>query len=165
LGAVAAGRRLAGWWAGRVYSARLKTSERPELKEPVRAFAARIADRAERIPLCDLAALFGADEALLARVRSRGDLLFRGDAFSNDGPELVVEAGKAEIEIPSLIRGTCSRGPGSFALTFPMAEFSLRACVRIAVLRKCFDLKDLRASPRDLVLDFGNSLADRRYTF
>lgn len=131
----------------------------------MRAFAARIADRAERIPLGDLAALFGADEALLARVRGRGDLVFRGDAFSNDGPEMVVEAGKAELEIPSLIRGTCARGEAGFALRFPMAEFSLRACVRFAVLRKCFDLRELRAAPGELVLDFGSDLADRRYTF
>ena len=39
------------------------------------------------------------------------------------------------------------------------------ACARVAVFRKCFDLREIRASASEMVLDFGNVLADRRYTF
>lgn len=143
----------------------MKTSERPELREPVLAFASRLARGQRRIPLADLAALFGAEGGVLAQVGRRGDLVFTDAAFSNDGPELTVPAGRVEIEIPSLVRGTWEGGPDSFRLSFPMAEFAIRACATVAILRKCFDLRELRASARDLVLDFGNALADRRYTF
>jgi len=143
----------------------LKTSPRPELKRPVLAFAARLEAGEREIPLADLAALFGARDALLDRVRGRGNLVFRDQVFSNDGPELVVAAGRFELEIPSLVRGEWSGGADSFVLRFPMLEFSLRACARIAIMRKCFDLRELRAGPAELVLDFGSGLADRRYTF
>lgn len=143
----------------------MKSSSRPELRAPVAAFAARLAAGADAVPLADLAALFGADAALLDRVAVRGNLRLRGDVFSNDGPELVVPAGRIELEIPSLIRGTWRASPGAFALAFPHPEFSLRACAHVAVFRKCFDLRELRATADDLELDFGGSLADRRYTF
>jgi hypothetical protein len=143
----------------------VKTTERPELREPVRAFAARLAGGERRIPLADLAALFGAGEDVLARVRRRGDLVFTETAFSNDGPELTVPAGKVELEIPSLVRGEWGAGPSGFRLSFPMAEFTLRACVTVAIVRKCFELRELRATDHDLVLDFGSALADRRYSF
>ena len=143
----------------------MKTKARPELKEPVQAFAARL-ERGEReIPLADLAALFGAPAELLDRVATRGNLIFTEDAFSNDGPELVITAGVVELEMPSLIRGTWSGGPGTFRLTFPNTEFSPRACAKIAFLRKCFELRELHATKTDLSLDFGSELADRRYTF
>lgn len=158
---MAAGRRLVAFAVER-----MKTSERPELKRPVQAFAGRLAAGEREIPLADLAALFGADEGLLATVRRRGDLVFRDDGnFSNDGPDMAVPAGRVELEIPSLVRGTWECGPGSFRLVFPMAEFTLRACVTVAIVRKCFDLREMRASASDLVLDFGSQLADRRYTF
>ena len=105
----------------------MKTSPRPELRQPVLALAAKLAEAPEAVPLTDLAALFGADEAVLARVRSRGDIRFRGDVFSNDGPDLCVPAGKVELEIPSLLRGNWSAGEGGFRLTFPMADFTVRA--------------------------------------
>lgn len=143
----------------------MKTSPRPELKEPVLAFAARLHERAGEIPLTDLARLFGAGDDVLDRVRSRGSLVFKDDSFSNDGPELIVPAGRVELEIPALLRGTWSAGTAAFTLTFPLGDFSVRACAQIAILRKCFELKELRATERDLTLDFGSSLADRRYTF
>ncbi|MHC4548808.1 MAG: hypothetical protein ACYTEZ_08510 [Planctomycetota bacterium] len=143
----------------------MKTSPRPELKDPVLALAAKLQGSPDAIPLTDLARLFGADASVLERVESRGSLVLKGDTFSNDGPELVVPAGQVELEIPILLRGTWAAGPDSFTLTFPSADFTVRACARIAFLRKCFDLREIRATPRDLTLDFGGSLADRRYTF
>jgi hypothetical protein len=143
----------------------MKTSPRPELREPVAAFAARLEGGERAVPLADLAALFGAGGDLLDQVAGRGDIAFTDDSFSNDGPELVLPAGRVELEIPSLIRGKWSGGEGSFTLTFPLSEFAPRACARIAFLRKCFELKELRATPNDMVLDFGSDVADRRYTF
>ena len=142
----------------------MKTSARPELKEPVTAFAARLREGPERIPLTELATLFGAPPEVMDRVASRGDIVFRGEIFSNDGPELVARAGKVEIEIPSLMRGTYEVSDEGFRMAFPSAEFSLRACATMAFSRKCFELKEMRATASDLVLDFGSSLADRRYT-
>ena len=112
----------------------MKTSPRPELKEPVAAFAARLEAGEREIPLGDLAALFGADEGLRARVAGRGDIVFREGTFSNDGPDLVIPAGKVELEIPSLMRGEWSSGPGRFELRFPLEEFTLRACAKISRL-------------------------------
>lgn len=143
----------------------MKTSPRPELRAPVEAFGARLRADPETIPLADLAALFGADEALLERVRARGDLKLEDGRFVNDGPELVVPAGKVELEIPNVLSGTWRADADGFALAFPMPEFTLRACATVAVFRKCFDLRELRASANDLVLDFGGGIADRRYTF
>lgn len=143
----------------------MKTVGRPELKEPVAAFADKLAAGPESIPLAEFAALFGAGDDVLAQVATRGDLRFRGDVFSNDGPELTVPAGSVELEIPSLLRGTWEASSGGFALRFGHADFTLRACAKVAVFRKCFDLREMRASASDMVLDFGNALADRRYTF
>lgn len=143
----------------------MKTSPRPELREPVLAFAERLERGEPRIPLADLAALFGAPGEVLGLVAGRGDLVFLPERFSNDGPELSVEAGRVELELPSLIRGTWEAAAGGFRLTFPLGEYAPRACVRIALFRKCFELKEMRASGRDLTLDFGNELADRCYTF
>jgi len=143
----------------------MKTSKRPELKEPVLAFAAKLNESTGAVPLADLAALFGAPPDVLERVRARGNLVRKGDRFSNDGPDLVVPAGKVELEIPSLLRGTWSAGPDSFTLTFPSKDFTVRACAQIAIVRKCFDLAEVRGSANDIVLDFGGTFADRRYTF
>ena len=143
----------------------MKTSSRPELREPVLAFAARLAAHDEFIPLRDLAALFGADAGLLDRVDQRGDIRFREGRFTNDGPEFSVAAGSVELEVPNLIRGTFVARADSFVLTFPNPEFTLRACARIAILRKCFDLRELRADASSIELDFGNAIADRRYEF
>ena len=140
-------------------------SRREELREPVLAFTRRLAEGAESIPLRDLAALFGADEALLETVASRGDIRLRDGKFINDGPELVVPAGRVELEVPNLLRGRYESRPDGFTMTFPSAEFSLRACAKIAILRKCFDLRELRAGSDFLELDFGNAVADRRYQF
>jgi hypothetical protein len=60
---------------------------------------------------------------------------------------------------------TWAAADGGFTLTFPSADFTVRACATIAILRKCFDLKEIRATPSDIALDFGGGLADRRYTF
>jgi len=143
----------------------VKTSPRPELKQPVLTFAARLEAGEREIPLEDLAALFGADEGLRAKVRDRGNIVFRDESFSNDGPDLVIPAGKVELEIPSLLRGEWTGGPGAFHLRFPLEEFTLRACARISILRKCFALRELRATESELTLDFGSDLANRRYTF
>lgn len=143
----------------------VKTSARPELKEPVQAFAAKLAEGRDTIPLAEFAALFGADEALLERIRQRGDIVFKADTFSNDGPDMVVPANKVEIEIPSLLHGAWSVSPGGFTLTFKHKDFTVRACAQVAILRKCFDLRELRATPEAIELDFGGTLADRRYTF
>ncbi len=143
----------------------MKTQPRPELGEPVTAFAERLRGQPDKIPLTELATLFGAPPEVMDRVASRGDVVFRGEVFSNDGPELVASAGKVELEIPSLMRGTYAVSDEGFRLTFPSAEFSLRACATVAIIRKCFELKEMRATASDLVLDFGSSLADRRYTF
>ncbi|MHC4972651.1 MAG: hypothetical protein ACYTG3_10000 [Planctomycetota bacterium] len=143
----------------------MKTSPRPELEAPVLAFLAKLQERRDEIPLTDLAQLFGADDAVLERVATRGNLVFSGDKFSNDGPELVVPAGRVELEIPALVRGGWAVEPNGFVLSFPLADFAVRACARIAFVRKCFDLREIRATERDLSLDFGGTLADRRYTF
>jgi hypothetical protein len=143
----------------------MKTSRRPELRDPVHAFAARLASGNELVPLADLAALFGADESLLETVRVRGDIRFRDGRFVNDGPELAVPAGSVELEVPNLMRGTYEAGADSFVLRFPSAEFTLRACAKIAILRKCFELRELRADATSLELDFGNPVVNRRYEF
>jgi hypothetical protein len=41
----------------------------------------------------------------------------------------------------------------------------VRACLQVAIFRKCFDLREIRATESDLALDFGGPPADRRYTF
>jgi len=143
----------------------MQTSARPELREPVLAFARKLQEGHDEIPLTDLAALFGADEAVLGQVRPRGALALKGEVFSNAGPQLVLPAGRVELEISDLLRGTWSAGPDTFTLRFPSRDFTVRACVRVAFLRKCFDLREIRATGHDLVLDFGDALADRRYTF
>ena len=143
----------------------MQASPRPELKAPVLAFLAKLQEARDEIPLTDLAGLFGADGLVLDRVATRGNLVFTGDTFSNDGPELIVPAGRVELEIPALVRGRWSSEPGGFTLSFPLADFAVRACARIAFLRKCFDLREIRATECDLTLDFGGTLADRRYTF
>jgi len=117
------------------------------------------------IPLGDVAALFGAGGDVLARVGTRGNLRLDGDKFSNDGPELVVPAGRVELEIPDLLKGTWEAGPEGFTLRFPLRDFTVRACLQIAFFRKCFELREIRATKRDLFLDFGGGPADRRYTF
>ena len=143
----------------------VKTAHRPELKERAHAFAAKLNKGRDAIPLADFAALFGADDALLERVATRGDIKFKPESFSNDGPELVVPAGSVELEISSLLRGTWSAAPGGFTLTFPHKDFTIRACASVAIVRKCFDLREIRATPDAIELDFGSTLADRRYTF
>lgn len=143
----------------------MKEAARPELREPVLAFLAKLREPREEIPLTDLAALFGAGDEVLARVAGRGNLVFRGDTFSNDGPELVMPAGRVELEIPILVRGRWVAEPDRFTLSFPLADFTVRACARVAFVRKCFDLREIRATSSDLTLDFGAALADRRYTF
>ncbi|MHC4133494.1 MAG: hypothetical protein ACYTDU_07025 [Planctomycetota bacterium] len=143
----------------------MKASPRPELKAPVLAFLAKLQEARDEIPLTDLAGLFGAADAVLERVATRGNLVFSGDTFSNDGPELIVPAGRVELEIPVLVRGRWAADSGGFTLSFPLADFAVRACAQVAFLRKCFDLREIRATERDLTLDFGATLADRRYTF
>jgi hypothetical protein len=138
---------------------------RPELRQAVLGLHQRLLGRPAWIPLADVAALFGAGEEVLAAVRPRGNLVLKGDAFSNDGPELVVPAGKVELEIPDLLKGTWSAAPEGFVLRFPFRDFTVRACVMIAFFRKCFDLREIRATPHDLSLDFGGPPADRQYTF
>ena len=143
----------------------MKTQSRPELRERVHSFARRLAAQEEFVPIAELAALFGADESLRAKAAERGDIRFSDGRFTNDGPELVIPAGAVELEIPNLIRGRFTTGEDAFTLTFPSAEFTLRACVKIAILRKCFDLKEMRADADSLEIDFGNDLASRRYEF
>ena len=115
--------------------------------------------------MVDLAALFGAQPDVLAAVARRGDIELSDGTFTNDGPELVIPAGRAEIEVPSLLRGNYTSEQGGFSLAFPQADFTLRACVTLMVFRKCFDLKAKRATSNDMVLDFGGGPADRRLTF
>ncbi|MEM8882648.1 MAG: hypothetical protein AAGD14_01100 [Planctomycetota bacterium] len=143
----------------------MKSSRRDELREPVHAFAARLASGEPTIPLQDLAAMFGAQGAVLAQVAKRGDIRLNEGKFVNDGPDLVLQAGSVELEIPNLMRGTYTSDGPAFSLRFPNPEFSLRACAKIAVLRKCFDLFEVRADAGFIELDFGNGLADRRYEF
>ena len=143
----------------------MKTQSRPELKERVHTFARRLHANEEFIPIAELAALFGADDSLQAKAAERGDIRFFDGRFTNDGPELVIPAGAVELEIPNLMRGRYVSGDDAFTLTFPSAEFSLRACVRIAILRKCFDLREMRADANSLEIDFGNDIANRRYEF
>ena len=125
----------------------------------------KLLGRPAQIPLSDVAALFGAGPEVLDAVRRRGNLVLKGEAFSNDGPEVVVEAGKVELEIADLLKGTWSVDESGFVLRFPYRDFTVRACLQIAFFRKCFDLREMRGSERDLVLDFGGPPADRRYTF
>ena len=140
-------------------------SERPEVREAVLSLHRRLLGRPEGIPLADVAALFGAGPEVIERVRSRGDLVLKGDAFSNDGPELVVPAGKVELEISDLLKGTWSADDAGFVLRFPYRDFTVRACLQIAFFRKCFELREIRATKSSIELDFGNAVADRRYTF
>ena len=143
----------------------MNSQSRPELKHPVADFAAKLAAGTRTIPLTELAQLFGAGGDLLTTVASRGDLVFTDASFSNDGPDLVVPAGRVELEIPMIVKGTWISSPGGFTLTFPSSEFAPRACAQVMIIRKCFDLKEMRATPEDLTLDFGNEIANRRYTF
>ncbi|MGH7163477.1 MAG: hypothetical protein ACREID_08325, partial [Planctomycetota bacterium] len=53
----------------------------------------------------------------------------------------------------------------SFKLAFPDEELAPRACATIAFFRKCFTLRELRATESGLELDFGSPVADRRYSF
>jgi hypothetical protein len=138
---------------------------RPELRQAVQDLHAQLLARPARVPLADVAALFGAGPDVLERVRSRGDLVLRGDAFSNDGPELVVPAGKVELEISDLLKGTWSADESGFVLRFPSKDFTVRACLQVAFFRKCFDLREIRATASEIALDFGNAVADRSYTF
>ena len=143
----------------------MKTAARPELKDPVLRFGKRLRERPERIPLTEMAALFGAGDEVMELVAARGDIVCKREVFTNDGPDLVVPAGKVELEIPSLLRGTWSVTDDGYALRFPMADYTVRACAQVAFFRKCFELSTLTATARDLTLDFGGTLADRRYTF
>jgi hypothetical protein len=138
---------------------------RPELRQAVQGLHRRLLARPAEIPLADVAALFGAGEDVLALVRPRGGLVLKGDAFSNDGPELTVPAGRVELEIPNLLKGTWAADERGFVLRFPYRDFTVRACLQIAFLRKCFDLREIRATASELFLDFGGAPADRRYTF
>ena len=90
---------------------------------------------------------------------------FRPARVLQTGPDLVIPAGAVELEIPNLMRGRYVAGADSFTLSFPSAEFTLRACIKIAILRKCFDLKEMRADAHSLEIDFGNEIANRRYEF
>jgi hypothetical protein len=139
--------------------------DRPDLRERVLALHRKLLERQGEIPLTDVAALFGAGEDVLAEVQRRGNLLLKGDAFSNDGPALTVPAGKVELEISDLLKGTWSADARGFALRFPFRDFTVRACLQVAIFRKCFDLREIRATESDLALDFGGPPADRRYTF
>ena len=141
------------------------TQARPELRQPVADFADKLAAGVRAIPLIELAALFGAPADLMDLVRKRGDIALKDTTFTNDGPEIVVPAGMVELEVPMILRGQWVASNGGFALSFPMAEFAPRACAQIAILRKCFELKELRASANTLELDFDNEMVDRRYTF
>ena len=144
----------------------MKTSPRPELGEPVAAFAARLASGEREIPLADLAQLFGAPPEVRELVAGRGNVVFaEGGVFSNDGPELVVPAGSVELEVPSLMRGDWESAGPDFTLRFPMAEFAPRVCAQLALFRKCFELGRMSATGSEIVLDFGSELANRRYTF
>jgi len=140
-------------------------ASRPELREAVTSLHAKLLARPAEIPLADVAALFGAGEEVLALVRPRGNLVLKGDAFSNDGPELVVPAGKVELEIADLLKGTWSADESGFVLRFPFKDFTVRACLQIAFFRKCFDLREIRAAKDSIELDFGGPPADRRYEF
>jgi hypothetical protein len=102
---------------------------------------------------------------VLEHVRRRGNLVLKGDGFSNDGPALTVPAGKVELEISDLLKGTWAADDRGFVLRFPYRDFTVRACLQIAIFRKCFDLREIRATGSDITLDFGGPPADRRYTF
>jgi len=138
---------------------------RPELRQAVLGLHEQLLARPAEIPLADVAMLFGAGEGVLDLVRPRGNLVLKADAFSNDGPELVVPAGKVELEISDLLKGTWSADEKGFVLRFPFRDFTVRACLQIAFFRKCFDLREIRATPDAIDLDFGGPPADRRYTF
>ena len=140
-------------------------TNRPELRQAVLGLHGKLLARPAEIPLADVAALFGAGEEVLALVRPRGNLVLKGDGLSNDGPELVVPAGKVDLEIADLLKGTWSADAAGFVLRFPFRDFTVRACLQIAFFRKCFDLREIRATSSSLDLDFGGAPADRRYTF
>ena len=129
------------------------------------AFAQRLRAGDEFVPLAELAALFGGDDDVQQHAATRADIRFFDGKFINDGPDLIVRAGVVELEIPNLVRGTYESGPDTFKLRFPNAEFTLRACVKIAILRKCFELREMRADSTSIELDFGSELANRRYEF
>jgi hypothetical protein len=143
----------------------VRTTARPELRQPVAAFAAKLAGGVRSIPLAELAQLFGVSGAVLDEVRRRGDIKLTDDTMVNDGPDLVVPAGMVEVEIPMIVRGSYRVEPDGFVVNFPSADFAPRACVQIAILRKCFELKEMRATARDLTLDFANEMVDQRYTW
>ena len=143
----------------------MASQARPELKDAVLSLLAKLRDGRSEIPLADVAALFGAGPEVLDLVRPRGNLVMRGEGFTNDGPELVVPAGKVELEISDLLKGTWSADANGFVLRFPFRDFTVRACLQIAFFRKCFDLREIRATSSSIELDFGGPPADRRYTF
>ena len=71
----------------------------------------------------------------------------------------------AELEISDLLKGTWSADEAGFSLRFPYRDFTVRACLQVAFFRKCFDLREIRATTGSIELDFGSAVADRRYTF
>lgn len=120
---------------------------------------------AARVPLTQVAALFGATGEALERARARGDLVLEGARFSNSGPAFAAPAGRVEIEIPDLLRGRWAADERGWWLTFDGPDFCPQACAQLAFFRKCFDLREIRATDRDLTLDFGSVVADRRFEF
>ena len=55
----------------------MKTAHRPALREPVRSFIAKLNERRDEIPLAEFAALFGAGEDVIEKVRPRGAIVFK----------------------------------------------------------------------------------------
>ena len=143
----------------------MKTETRPELRAPAEALGRLLRAGAERIPMADVAALFGAKGEALEKARARGDLVVRGGRFSNGGAPIVAPAGRVEVEIPDLLRGSCRADDSGWSLAFELPDFCPRACAQIAFFRKCFDLREIRATASGLTLDFGSDLADRRFEF
>jgi len=143
----------------------VKSAHEPRLRAPVESFLARLRAGAATLPMADLAALFGAEGELMEKARARGDLAIQDGRFRNGGEQIVAPAGRVEIEIPDLLRGTVEVAADGFVLAFPQADFAPRACAQIAFFRKCFELRAIRVSPGEMVLDFGGGPADRRFTF
>jgi hypothetical protein len=143
----------------------VRTARRPELRAPAEALGRLLRGGATRVPLAQLAALFGATGEALDRARARGDLVLDGGRFSNSGPAFTAPAGSVEIEIPDLLRGRWAADERGWSLAFDGPDFCPRACAQIAFFRKCFDLRQIRATQGDLTLDFGSDLADRRFEF
>lgn len=143
----------------------MRTDRRPELRAPAEALGRLLHAGAARVPLTQVAALFGAAGEALERARTRGDLVLEGARFSNSGPAFTAPAGRVEVEVPDLLRGRWTVDASGWSLTFDVPDFCPRACAQIAFFRKCFDLREIRATDRDLTLDFGSDLADRRFEF